>query len=298
MRVVLKFTLFTIFTFMLLGCGGINTKTTSNSLFPADARLADATNENGVKVADMLLSYNLDNNQPSLKLVNSKHKRVQSLLSLELAQLQMVNSKVNRPSRLQRVVDDSGSCSNGGTYYKSGELTKANGGEVEYQYNNCQIGDTVYDGIMRVKATNYDYDLNKFRKIEINYVTDFKTTYYDSSYTIKDGSKITTELLDTNYIKVLSNIVSSSSKGLRGFRDVEFIIDKFTQGTTLYQTKGRIYINNLQDFVEYDSSYDMSQSPLEYDNSGSVVNGEAYYRMRGGYLDILVRDGELSIDII
>jgi len=296
MNYILKVFISTLFLFLLVGCGGVKMETSSNSLFPGSASLAPATSSNGAKVADMLLSYNLDNAQPSLKLV-SKPRKTKTLLDLELSTLKMLQNRLDN-NRLQRVVDEGDNCINGGTYYKSGEITKEYGGEIEYNYNNCQIGETIYDGIMRVKASSYDYDLRYFKNLHIEYITNFNTNYYDTTYTIKAGSTIDTKLLSKNSIKILSNIVSKYNGELRGFKDVEFIVEKLIQGTTLYQTKGRIYINNLKNYVEYDSGYDMSQSPFEYDSSNSVVSGEAFYKIRGGTLDISIIDGELTIDIL
>jgi hypothetical protein len=51
----------------------------------------------------------------------------------------------------------------------------------------------------------------------------------------------------------------------------------------MYQTKGRIYIDNLASYVTYDTTYDMSKTPFVFNKNGTIKNddGEARYNMSG-----------------
>ena len=304
MKTIIKSFLIVATALFVVGCGGGgsgNNGGDKEALFPENSKLASPTDDNAVKVIDMLLSYNLDNNTPSLRVTSSDNKKSKnnSLTSFALSQLKLVKAKLpNASMKAMKVINDNGQCSNGGRYYKNGEITKANGGEVEYEYNNCKLDDgIVYDGIMKVKANNYDYDREEFTKIDIEYTTDFSVNDGSGKYTILKGSTISTELLDNGYIKVKTSIVSNKNGEKSGFKNVTFIIESYDEGTLLYQTTGRIYINNLKEYVELDRSYDTSETPLEFDSSNSVQNGEVHYLMRSAILKIVIENGELSYDI-
>ena len=49
----------------------------------------------------------------------------------------------------------------------------------------------------------------------------------------------------------------------------------------MYQTQGKIYIDNLNSFVNYDTTYDMSQTPFVFSYKG-LLSGEARYNMSSG----------------
>jgi len=295
------------FVVILNGCGGGgkgNGVGDGGNLFPSDAQLASSTYSNAQEVEEMLVSYNTSNNAPSLKVTSSSvkaKKNGSSLATLTLKQLKSVNKilkkRVNKETmRAQKVIDTQEDCSNGGTLLKDGELTKADGGTVQYDFNHCEIDGIEYDGIMDVTASNYDYDNEVFTKIKIDYVTDFRVNAGDISYKIKRGSVVESELLDSGYLKVKSNIVSTEDGKTKGFRDVVFLIDNIDESTIdLIQTQGRIYINGLREYVNYNKNYDMSETPFEYINS-SLKNGEAHYFMKDGLLKIIVEDGVVTLD--
>ena len=66
-----------------------------------------------------------------------------------------------------------------------------------------------------------------------------------------------------------------------GQQNCEYFISDKDYQEELYQTKGRIYINNLESYVDYDTSYDMSVTPFVFNYSG-VVSGEGRYIMANG----------------
>ncbi len=304
MKAIIKSLLIVATALFVVGCGGGGVPGgysggDKNSLFPSNSHLASPTNNNALSVIDMLLSYNLDNNTPSLRVVSANStvkKRNSSLATFTISQLKLVKSKIeNKNMKAMKVIKDNGECSNGGRYYKNGEITKANGGEVEYEYRKCKTDDgDIYDGIMNVKASNYDYDKEEFTNIDIKYSTDFSVEDDSGRYTILKGSTISTKLLDDGRIEVKTTIVSRKNGDKRGFKDVTFIIENYNEGTLLYQTTGRIYINNLREYVELDKSYDTSETPLEFDSSNSVQNGEVHYLMKSRVLKIIIENGTLD----
>jgi len=290
--------------FAVSGCGGGaggNGGYEGSGLFPSNSSLADATEDNGIEVAEMLVSYNVESNSPDFRkyrvLDNTKSSK-KALSALVLSQLDMVKSKISpkRSHKRAKIIDEDGVCSNGGSYYKHGEITKEYGGEVEYEYNNCKIGGVLYDGKMLVKASDYDYYNEEFTKIDIEYKSDFYTDDGEQ-YTIKKGSTISTTLLDNGNYEVKSTIVSRKDGKTKGFKDVVFVIKSYSNFTYLYQTSGRIYINNLREYVVLDDDYDMSDTPFKYDNTNSLKSGEARYLMRGGKLKISIENGEAYVSI-
>ena len=306
MRVVLKSFLVAATALFIVGCGGGGIGGYGSSyeepLFPDSARLADRSDSNALKVIDMLLSYNLGSNSPMLRQVSANsaiEKKNSSLATFAISQIKLVKENLTKKEmKAMKVINDTGECSNGGRYYKNGEITKENGGVVEYEYINCKTDDgAVYDGIQSVEVGSYDYYKNKFTKMNITYSTDFTVVDENGRYTILKGSKISTQLLDDGYIRVKTTIVSSQNGQKSGFKDVTFIIESFNEATLIYQTTGRIYINNLREYVELDRSYDTSETPLEFDNSNSVQNGEVHYYMRYGTLKIVIENGEISYRI-
>ena len=302
MKTIIKSFFIAVATLFVVGCGGATGDTSQDRLFPSNSRLASPTDDNVLKVIDMLLSYNLDNNAPSLRVVSANSsikKKNSSLATFEISQLKLVKSKIeNKNMKAMKVIKDSGECSNGGRYYKNGEITKAYGGEVEYEYRNCKTDDgDIYDGTIKVKASNYDYDKEEFRNIDIKYSTDFSVEDNSGRYTILKGSTISTKLLDDGRIEVKTTIVSSKNGEKSGFKDVTFIIESYNEGTLLYQTTGRIYINNLREYVALDRSYDTSETPLEFDSSNSVQNGEVHYLMKSRVLKIIIENGVLDFII-
>ena len=300
MKVILKSFLVLATALFVSGCGGGGSGDSGykEALFPDSSRLASPTDSNALSVIDMMLSYNLDSNRPSLRLVSANSaikKKNSSLATFAISQLKLVKAKVtNKNMKAMKVIDDRGECSNGGSYYKNGEITKAKGGVVEYEYRNCETDDgAVYDGIMSVEVDDYDYDKKEFTKMNITYSTDFRVTDDSGRYTILEGSTISTQLIDDGYIRVQTTIVSSHNGQKSGFKDVTFMIESFDEGTLFYQSSGRIYINNLREYVELDRSYDTSDTPLEFDSSNSVQNGEVHYIMRDATLEIVIENGEL-----
>ncbi len=294
MRGFYRLFIFLVFTFLVLGCGKVNYNTSEESLFPSSSKLASPTYSNGNEVADMLLSYNMQTNAPSMRLVANGNKK-RNLIEYMISQIDKVTPTVTN-NRLQKVIDESNECSNGGSLYKSGNLDKS-GGEVEYHFNNCYIDGELYDGILRVKASNYDYNIKKFKKLKLTYLNDFKT----STETIKEDSTLSVELLDSDdfgdYFKVIADSVSSSDKGLRGFKNFTFVVAEYSLKTSLIIKGGRVYINNLNNFVEYDKSYDMSQSQFDYNSNNILTQGMAQFLMKDATLQIEAYKGEVTINI-
>ncbi len=63
----------------------------------------------------------------------------------------------------------------------------------------------------------------------------------------------------------------------------------------MYQTDGNIYIDNLQEYVVFDKNYNMQYTPFVY-SDGTIIDGEAHYKMRGTTLIITVNNGEAAYD--
>jgi len=154
---------------------------------------------------------------------------------------------------------------------------------IKYTYNSCLQNGYYYDGVIIRKKSG--------DRLEIKYDEDFKvdSEYGNSSLFIKGGSKIVLEEIGSNRYKIELNIVYSADGKRAGFEDVVFIYND--SDNSMYQTKGRVYLNDLQEYAQFDENYNMRYTPLVYDDDNSVISGEFYYRFRGAYLHVVIDDG-------
>ncbi len=288
MKAIIKSLLIVATALFVVGCGGGGTtgSVKEDSLFPTNSRLASPTDDNAQKVADLLFGYNTNRIVPANARKISDAKKF-TIFNLLLNNVKEFNS--NRDvSKHSRLTDESEYCDSGNLYKET-----LNDGSVEYRYNNCTQGDFTFNGT--IKKHKYD------NKLEVNYLTDF--TIQDTNgdnIVVKKESSITLELLANGDYKTILNLVTNENGKSSGFENVVFIlnIDTSTNSGTMYQTSGNIYINNLNEYVEWDSSYNMENTPLVYDN-GTITDGEAHYIMRNATLAIYANgDGTATYDIL
>lgn len=271
---ILKLLLLTVATFAIVACGGGGGNPIDrSSLFPSNSYLAYANDENAKELVDLLVGYNTNTLIPKTQKRVANTKRL-SVLSLVYKQLEKLDKSYAKSKRL---VDNSELCEDG-TLYKN--VIDFN--TVEFQYNNCLQGDFVYNGTIKEEKTD--------NKLSIKYVSNFTVSdiYGDNKIEVKKGSTIVAQKLNSSEHKITLNIVTNQNGKSSGFRDSEFIFNEVEQ--TMYQRSGRIYINNLKEYVKYDSSYDMSYTPFVYAD-GTIVDGEARYIFRDALFDLTINNG-------
>ncbi|NOZ91372.1 MAG: hypothetical protein GXO60_08830, partial [Epsilonproteobacteria bacterium] len=137
--------------------------------------------------------------------------------------------------------------------------------------------------------------------LHIYFTTDFSIQDISTGdvANIKKNSNFTISSLSGDRVKLEVTLQATSGSNYYGQKNAIYYVYDGGNSTYLYQTKGRIYINNLNNYVDYDTSYNMSQTPFEYDSNGALVSGEAHYLMaNNGKLKIRVESANNPVSYI
>jgi len=283
MRYLKSLTLALAALFAVSGCGGSGGNSSGyedRGIFPSNSSLSRVSDANANELIDALIGYNTNVMIPRSKMVDdSKEHKKQTIMQLAINEIKTLKSvKSVKAYRVTDISDD---------YCDSGELLKdeMDSNEIKYTYNNCLQNGYYYDGvIIRKKNGN---------KLEIIYDEDFKVdSEYSNSLFIRDSSKIVLEDLGSSRYKIELNIIYSTDGKRAGFKDVVFIYNDIDK--SMYQTRGRVYLNDLQEYSEYDENYNMRYTPLIYNDDNTIISGEFYYRFRGAYLHVVIDDGVIT----
>lgn len=271
----------------MTACGGSGGGTGSTNV---DAGIAEPTITNGRKVASIVAA---DQTQSGISLaLNSVSENSTTNTPLLLNQLQSLISTDYSKAKpynyaLNQVVSGSENCPSGGLVKYSGEGNDTTGGTVTVTYQQCQDGNTVLNGSVRMTLSNYNIAAENFRNTEMNFTSDFTTKDLSSggSVTIHKNSlyKGTVREFDRDgdvkKLKMEFTATVSSGSEKSSQENAIYYIKLGNSSNAMYQTAGRIFIDNLASYVDYDSSYDMSKTPFTYNASG-FYSGTARYNMK------------------
>ncbi len=287
------------------GCGGGGSSSVEGSSisFPKNAPLAKANLENGKKVRDAT-ARKQTNGLVSLNSVSSNSKLNLAIFSSKLSQKISNSTKnfTNHTYSLNQTISNSEDCNSGKIIY-SGSGDDVNGVNLTINFANCNNGSETMNGKMSLTAKNYDYNAEDFKKATMKFTTDFtvKNNYDNSVAKIVTGSKMIKNVSSyvynnvPEYFKLNITIKAQSSTDFYGMEDCEYYFYNNLNTLEMYQTKGKIYIDNLSSYVEYDKEgYDMSQTPFVFNSDGTLQNGgEVRYNMANkGKVKIVVEDNE------
>ena len=281
MKTVIKGLVILVFGFIIAGCGG-GSGVGSDSFFPQNSRLASANDSNALEVINLLIGYNSNDIIPkSNKLVGKKSNF--SILKLAISELKQFK-KSNSIKKSNRIIEQSDYCDSGRLYRDN-----LNDGSVNFEYQNC-----IKDGF------KYNGTVNKHKysnKLDVTYKSGFeiKNENDNSTILVKKDSKISLEQIGDSKFKIYLNLITTQNGKSNGFERVVFIYEGDDNYATMYQTDGNIYINNLSEYVLFDKSYNMKNTPFVYDE-GTIIDGKAHYKMRGTTLVITVDNGEVYYD--
>jgi len=284
------------------GGGGSSPEGTVDLSFPSNAVSAEPTLENGQKVEDATTT-NQTSGVPLLNGVDSNAKLNVGLLGSQLTTSlakKIKNIDLNVYS-LNEVVDKTSNCSSGGTMHISGNGDKTNGGTFTFTANNCIEDNEKTNGSMYAKISNKDIASNEFKDISIKFTTDFTViNLLDNSLAkISKNSYFNINASSFNYngnlknYKLTMSIIATDGFQKYGIQDAEFYFFENDNNTSVYQTKGKIYIDNLTSYVNYDTTYDMSQTPFVFDDNDNLISGEGHYNMaNNGKVKIVAESNE------
>lgn len=284
-----------IISLTFIACGGGGSGSSSNSgtiSFPANSTQAEPTVENGEKV-ESATTTNQSSSVPGLNSINSDTKiNLSAIGSNIFKQIQDINKRIDlSPDALNATYRDEEACSNGGKISFVGSSYDS-GLYMTYTLSNCKEGSETSNGILHIAYTNNVNGL--YTNWLIKYLTDF--TYIDSvgtvnisknSFTQIDVEKVdsSNNILDYKYTTSFQATYGSEYFGLK-----DCVYYYKTNGLYIdsYQTQGKVYIDNFSSYVDYDTSYDMSQTPFRFYGT-SLISGEARYLMsKKGRLKIKV----------
>ncbi len=249
----------------LVACDSGGGSTGSSNI---DASIAEPTITNGRKVASIVAT---DQTQSGISLaLNSVSEnsttntplllnQLQSLISMDYSKAKPYNYALNQ------VVSGSENCPSGGSVKYSGEANDTTGGTVSVTYQQCQDGNTVLNGSVRMTLSNYNVAAENFRNTEMNFTSDFTTKDLSSggSVTIHKNSlyKGTVREFDRDgdvkKLKMEFTATVSSGSEKSSQENAIYYIKLGNRSNAMYQTAGRIFIDNLASYVDYDSSYDI-----------------------------------------
>jgi len=287
----------------LSGCGDDSpTGNHSDISFPSNSTKADATVQNGQKVESVVTAKDIKNIS-GLNEVEEDSAINTTQLALKSADIIKANIKSHDIYALNYTQDmGTESCSGGGTIQTSvsASLTSTNGAYTTV-YNQCNDGDTLTNGTVEYSASLTDYANDNLDSLHIYFTTDFSIRDNSSNKTanIKKNSNFTIKTLNDSKIRLDISLQATHGTDYYGQNNATYYLYDAGNNSYIYQTAGRIYINNLDNYVDYDTSYDMSQTPFGYDSNGVLVSGEGHYLMAGnGKLKIKVESADNPVTYI
>jgi len=268
----------------------------SDTEFPSNASVAEPTVDNGEEVRDvvakdqnsMLPASNDSQSSSLIMTINNLYKTTEKLENNNIGSLSVIDSGTQE-------------CPSGGKY-KYSVSGSMNDATITFEYDNCDMyGIFSYDGSFVTHATSYNEETGAYKYSTMEFTTDFNIQTSGQNMTIYKGGKMVIEVLsydaydDIDKVKMDISMITKVNGQKSGQKDASYIIDTDGYSTSMYQTKGKIYINNLSSYVEYDTSYDMSQTPFIFSSSGALTNGEAHYNMDGGKLKIIAENYQAKV---
>jgi len=300
----------------LVGCGGgggsssvetpgSGTPGNGDSFFPSNAVLADPTPENAQKVTDLIVAdqakINSDYiNTLTLNSVSNKPKLNIVLLSSNISKTLFELTKYIdiQSYSLNETVSKTIDCLQGGTMDYSMSGDEINGFNYTVAANNCVNNNVKIDGEYIATVKNRDTNTNLFKDYTIKFTTDFTVTDLSNNSMTKifANSYMATNVISFGSFgvfkdfKVTLSVKATNGTENYGLENCILYYKNDTNSVEVYQTDGKIYINDLTSYVEYDTSYDMSQTPFVFSvDDGTLISGEARYKMaNNGKLKIKV----------
>ncbi|MCB4744762.1 MAG: hypothetical protein LGB07_03800, partial [Sulfurovum sp.] len=278
------------------GCGSSSGNDTSSLSFPSDAKVAKPTIENGEKVKKVT-TINQSRAVPgfsssggNVKSHTEKLKARKEKMSKEMLAYTQKDTDMQPYASDTEAVSVTEECTGGGTLSYSGNGNLSGAANLTYAANNCVEGNMKLNGHVHITVSNLDENSKNFKDYTIRYITDFTATdlYENSSEKISPDShmeihvtkfKISGEIEEYT---LGTSIQATKGTEFYGLKDCIFQVKETNDTEEMYQTTGKVYIDNLDLYVEYDTSYDMSKTPFVFNkDTGELLSGKAIYKMDG-----------------
>lgn len=292
----------------LSACGGGSGTSTSALSFPSDSVLLEPTLENGVKVAKLVTTNQLEG-VPILNSINDNSKMNPALLGDKLSQKIVAHVKNSNTETysLNQVISETIPCLVSGSIIISGSGDIASA-TLTLTANNCNDGDNLLiNGSASASVSNYDSTADNYKDWALKFTTDFTVTDLSTipnniAKISKDGYiniNVSTFDVDGNFktYKLSTSLQTTYGTEIYGLENCVYFYNINFPNAEMYQTQGKMYFDNLASYVEYDTTYNMSATPFVFLN-GVIDSGEARYNMaNGGKVRIEVVGGTIYVDV-
>ena len=273
----------------MIGCSADSDSGTSDAAslsFPTNAVVAEPTLENGILVEDAVAT-NQTSNISLLNGVESSSKLNVALLGTQVSDA--ISKKIKGANlnsyALNGTISESYSCSGGGIMSINATETEFVSATMTMSLAQCNEGGTVMNGSIYGSLSNYDANFNDYKDMTLKFTSDFTVTEGATQSKIVKNSYMTANVLSYTYssmtAKYAMSMQATDGTDSYGIKDAIYYGTSDGYYTSMYQTQGRIYINNLASYVDYDTTYDMSATPFVFSGS-SITSGEARYNMENG----------------
>ncbi len=274
MKNILYISISIIIISFFIGCSESSDSNNSLALFSSTAITSESTVENAKKVRAVVA-----------KDQRSVIDNINTIIKENLNLSGYLNSKFSL-SEL---------CNSGGSLESSSSET-----ESSIDFKNCSESGIVINGKILGVVSDYDETYDGYTKTHITFTSDLNISDQEYSLKIISGSSLEikfTDITGNDYaqkMKMTINLLTEQNGAKYGQENAVYYFDYTSGYETMYQTSGRIYINNLDSYVDYDSSYDMSQTPFIFNNNG-LDSGEARYIMENNTSLKIIAENGLAI---
>jgi len=272
----------------LTGCGGDSGSSSSGNgtslSFPSNAVSADATLSNGLEVKDVVAQ-----NQQDVYSINAVNTSSSKNIVLSMKKIVDITNEIDTQFySLNQTVNRTDNCQISGTYNINGSGSETGGASVTLTFNQCEMVDeVVMNGKMLTSSSQYNDTYGGYTSIDIKYLSDITIVSPNINAKIYSGStqKVNftniTGYYSSNNMNITLSAISEINTVKSGQQNAIYYFDLSSGQPSMYQTAGKVYINNLDSYVTYDTTYDMSETPFVFSYAG-LSDGEARYVMAGG----------------
>lgn len=191
-------------------------------------------------------------------------------------------------------------CSGGGSIDYTYAGTEENP-EIAISYNNCTESDIFMNGKVFTIASGYNEIYGNHTNFDITFTSDMIVQDSESKIDINILSSANVKMLFTNVtayneadnLKMTLNLTADINGLTQRQEDSIYYFDLSSNEESMYQTAGRIYIDELASYVDYATDYNMTKTPFIFSGDASLIDGEARYTMAdGSQLKIVVEDAQ------
>jgi hypothetical protein len=182
---------------------------------------------------------------------------------------------------IENISEGEQGCDNGGSM----NIVKKSDVDLVVNANKCEIDGDYFDGSFELKCSD-----TTCREATIVALTDVKTSDMDNIVE-KAGFTVNINIVsETKVNESLNGEFTNENKEYKVENWTAEFSDAGDGGTYLKYLSGRLYINNLQNYVDFDKMIE----DIYYPEDDVATKGEAAFRADGGDIYIKVENGYLE----